>query len=1687
MIKSKKKLPQYIYFKKSLTFLFTNKIFVIFNILIEYFDIYVNSIDMTKQLFSYKSEYTDKGENKIIRSIKYISPYYYIFKLMTKEYSFILRPDEIGAIIYFFLFILFLVLMYTLNDINISKMTILSKNINKVYINFYDYFFFRTFSILFIHCITANIVRYFNKDENDNNYYFGLLLIIIFFILGSSIFIYKTKHFMLYTIWSNFKIVKDNNLFYDYPFDYFFSKKYDIVVLAIKLCITISKNNLKAQGNIVSFFQIFINCLVLLTIFLFTLLICYYFFFNKSSLCYLLLNPENKAKIFLIIFTSFSILIRMMYHNNEEHPLFLISLFFTFLFLLFFIFGGYNRYMISNAEKSDFYLGVAWFAMSNDIDSAKFIVQWVINHKTSCNCRDCDICKELYLGEDMRGKQINPERSDLLKLSNNNTSKANPQLSNIFFSTKITMNTFNTMNTLNSFMSRKNVNIVPEEEKKKLLAQLNPTMNVRELAKNKHSFYNFNYTLINKAYNEKNALDNEEIIRLDFLFLYILFIAKIKQKFKLFLTLSKLMKKYHSNTNVFLSFMFIFDTIRKSDKNIVENYKLIRKSERLRENVKNYLNDFSKFLHFEMKTPENFIRIAEKFQKLKRNTKTLHSIFKKNAECNYQLLLLRYIYETALHSRIKTFHNELEVNFFEDFLDFHYGNDRLILLKYTIDKKAFTIVKGSKKIMKYKQKPFEALFPEYIKEKGIEIFQSCLKCETYRTNNIFDFVIKDLNHKESLSYIQSFKMQYYIYPSNDVNEILIQANYITDYKNVIIFEYSYAKGEELLYSLSAKLFRYFALTPEMIQILTKAGKHITFNTLFHKPALNIQKGSNICIFQYMRYAKFYKECLKYDGLNETTNFELAKKSINDICKLGLEQKEIMFSITERYTYDNSKSKFIVYDIKEYKISNNRRASSIIQTTLNNAFKSRNTELIATTINQLNEIDNINVLDENNLTSDDGKNLFVPVFKYEGGTTTTGGPTLSVFSTESVSMSTINSMHSSLYLQGGKKGQKESEQKMKYKQVHKFTYLILCFGLFLMILTIVFLVLELNKNHTFQDLFQLHQSFKFFKRGIECSPLNILSNLCYYNAETNNCSSYYKEYSEDIINRYPFMREQPPINTVIDHEISTRFQSIIQRFNEFQSEIWKLNFKSINSIGDESTIMLQIKNNYNNKMTIESSKTTFIDLIRSYNNYISMILNEGKYLTEMFYIINMDENETSFVTNSNVYDLTGTQKVVYLMILNYPYFHRSMIAIGNIIEDEFQGNLNQINQIMELFFSILLILHFILFVISLIFLHMFISMLKDNLLPIIDLLTQSNYLEFIDNRVAMLKILCEMYEENPLKIINEITNREDDYKKEVKEALKNLAKKNHSMKSKEKSKEEKHHLIIKEDNAHGIRMLSDNDFTNIIITHRIIVIVLFSVYTVYSVIYFLFLVRGFHRLKLLVEYSTINANIDNYLYDISTAMDYLHLTNSSSSSLSKKIYDNESDYIFDSINLFYTAIQDKEYYESVHSSLFPSLSELVDLNLSRTQLSDDFYMNAIKTLNGDYNKFISSLASIFPVMTYGSENTLIKEIVYLCNQKYNKYVQSSFDVMLSEIGKMEYFNLDTLLLITVRIIRTYFNESVFIYVIDEIFDYFSRMIIGYLILNLFLEIAIFIVLNCSVISKIKVLNRKLLKFIFSLRF
>ena len=112
---------------------------------------------------------------------------------------------------------------------------------------------------------------------------------------------------------------------------------------------------------------------------------------------------------------------------------------------------------------------------------------------------------------------------------------------------------------------------------------------------------------------------------------------------------------------------------------------------------------------------------------------------------------------------------------------------------------------------------------------------------------------------------------------------------------------------------------------------------------------------------------------------------------------------------------------------------------------------------------------------------------------------------------------------------------------------------------------------------------------------------------------------------------------------------------------------------------------------------------------------------------------------------------------------------------------------------------------------------------------------------------------------------------------------------------------------------------------------------------------------------------------------------------------------------------------------------------------------------------------------------------IKNILYLLNQLYNKYYQGEFKDIQNLIQQPDLFNLYTFVLIINRIIRFYFNESVFTKEINNIFYHFSSLIIPYLIFNMILELVIFIILNIFVIAKIKKMHKKLNQFINSLKF
>ena len=113
----------------------------------------------------------------------------------------------------------------------------------------------------------------------------------------------------------------------------------------------------------------------------------------------------------------------------------------------------------------------------------------------------------------------------------------------------------------------------------------------------------------------------------------------------------------------------------------------------------------------------------------------------------------------------------------------------------------------------------------------------------------------------------------------------MQANFINSFTNIMLFEE--LEGEQILFSFSAQLYKYFGITPNMIYILKKAGMYINFDVLFPKKRLrrgrtqnnkhknNNQEDSNFD-FEYKTYLPLYKRLLECDGLNDVSNYAQLK-------------------------------------------------------------------------------------------------------------------------------------------------------------------------------------------------------------------------------------------------------------------------------------------------------------------------------------------------------------------------------------------------------------------------------------------------------------------------------------------------------------------------------------------------------------------------------------------------------------------------------------------------------------------------------------------------------------------------------------------------------------------------------------------------------------------------------------------
>ena len=1694
------------YFKRSVVFLIKTQLAVFITSIIEYLDLCTNMVDICYQLFFYNKVYNYK-EIKLSKIILKISPYQYFFDYVsghndesgfTKNYMFI--------VIYAVLAIWYFSYFFLISNCNLDELNSFQTFIQKVSINIFDYILYRILPIYCFDVFSREIMKACAKATNEYTAIDLISLFVALFILG----FFVVLHIIYYSkisVWSNFRVIE--SYFTHYPYDSFFSAKCDMIFCVLKCLITLNKNYLFYNSFHVNYISLFISLMALVAFIGYICFIVYLFFFSYQIL-YFFMTGFNMLRLLLLLFMFESVFIRILLNDNADYKSFLV---FEVIFLIFdcyIIFASFYSYVLSKAIKSQNYLAVCWFIQANKIDIQQFITEWIANHKTVCTNKDCEICEELIKGH----ITLNTLELENIENNKNEKQKEGNDVNN------------NAHNKSSSQVSKDDMNV-------NLIMKIYPP-------------YQFNLKLINISLKLKKSLGEDDLIRLDFLYLTVLFLSNRNVEYRLFSKICNLIIQYADNINVSVSLMLIFEIIRKSNLDLIKDYDLIKKNEDLRNSLKEYINEYENFIHFGAKSPDNYLIISKKFREFKKLTKSIHTLFKKNLECNYQLIIMRYTYETLLHIKFKNI-TPFDLGFFSDFLDYHFNGDKLFLIKYIIDRDTFTIIKGSKEVLKYQGNSLDSIFPDYLKEVGLNLFKSQLEnVEKENQKPIFNFIIKDLVHNETFGFVDSFKMKYFVYPTSMINELLMQANFINCFTSIMIFE-EY-EGEQILFSFSAQLYKYFGITPNMIYVLKKAGMIVNFDLLFPKKKAKSKKkknenanlDENTYSFEYKIYYPIYKKLIECDGLNDVANYLTLKDKLSEMQQMAQDDKELIFNIQPKEKFENSGIKYDIFNIKEVK--KKKKGYQGIK------------KQDSAKMDSFNESESSN--EEGTTSDEDDFNM-----KYEGKGLNISMPTLS-----SASLSRQSSIRTTAAK--NKKDGKVDEKTKRAEKVNRYTIVILLFGVFLIGVSIAFLFLEVNENNKFKQLFQLFQTFKIFKRGIESSPLSLLSNYCYFtkldiNDDFSNgqhCMNFYMEYSQNISKKYEdyTLLAQFPIYKLIQEEIKDKYNDIITTFNDYQKAIYNLDSGVINKISEITAFSYSIKVD-GNLVTLVKTDMNFISLCREYNNYITTLLEGDAYMKELFSLVKFqDTNSTLTLTVISEYEdsFTQTRKIMLLMLMAYPSIHMGLQESSTIMQEEFHSSLKKIEVLLIVFFILQIILHSILILIFMMFLNVYVKMIKFNILTANKLFSDRKFLELQDKRVEQIKIMSNLYQENPNKISDRIEAIDNNYRRRTGEASTKKNKGNglssqmtgfddsvSESKSKTKSYDDKStkntnegfdntlnkigSLIISEDenkennkkmdektngkkktsdknpkkeindeddeelpltNISQINNVSDRIFDRITINYKYILFISLSIYMVYCVALFIVTLLGCNRLSYLVNYCEVNNEIDGYLFDNFNTLLYMYITNSESKFYGNIIYSrNDVDYLNDGINDFYAAIQDKETIESEHSSLFPPIYDIINLDCSQGMMPDDYFENAATNINTDYDEYFIGICKIFPVATTGNDNSMLLEVLYMIDQLAHRFENVDFGIMFNQMRNSVLFDCYTLVLTLNRIIRNYFNNFIFIDEVNTQFEYFTTLTVFYLVFNMILEIIIFLVLNFGIIYKIKVNNKLIMDFISSLKF
>ena len=300
---------------------------------------------------------------------------------------------------------------------------------------------------------------------------------------------------------------------------------------------------------------------------------------------------------------------------------------------------------------------------------------------------------------------------------------------------------------------------------------------------------------------------------------------------------------------------------------------------------------------------------------------------------------------------------------------------------------------------------------------------------------------------------------------------------------------------------------------------------------------------------------------------------------------------------------------------------------------------------------------------------------------------------------------------------GKQNNINSEKIASLTTIKNVTLIILVFDIFLIIISLIFLILEINEFNYLKKIIELFQTFKIFKRGIENTPSSLVPNYNFIygvDNKTKNIISIniYEDYSNSIMLQFPSMNSLPKISKLIQVEISQRYSYVLESFNKYLAELFKLTNKVIETIKNLPSISVSITKQQE-KLLTHVSTNSFISICREYNNNISSLLSDNIYFEQKITLLNNEMiDELNYQVHFHYdFELNYIIKNMIFSYVLYPTIHSGLFSTSLYMEQELYSSINLMEKYTIIYFIIFLSLHIILTIIMICFFIIYLKLLK----------------------------------------------------------------------------------------------------------------------------------------------------------------------------------------------------------------------------------------------------------------------------------------------------------------------------------------------------------------------------------------